>query len=45
MIDALIKISGSLFVGGLGLIMIIFSILITTVAVKEILNYFDNKKR
>ena len=45
MTDFLIKISGSLFVGGLGLIMIVFSILIITVAVKEILSYIENKRK
>ena len=37
MIEALIKIAGSLFVGGIGLGMILICVLLITVLVKEIL--------
>jgi hypothetical protein len=44
MVEFLIKVSGSLFVGGLGLLMIIFSLLILTVAFYEIRGYIENIK-
>lgn len=45
MVEFLIKVSGSLFVGGLGLIMILFSLLIIAVIVREIVNYIEDKTR
>ena len=42
MIDGLVKIAGSLFIGGLGLVMILIAFLVMVVLVKEILDKFNH---
>ena len=44
MVDFLIKISGSLFVGGVGLFMILACALFLIIAVKEIAGYIEDRR-
>jgi len=43
MIDAIVKLSGSLFVGGIGLLLAIFSLLLILVIGNEALERFKEK--
>ena len=42
MVEALIKIAGSLFVGGIGLALTLASVLVIVVVVKEVLEYIKS---
>ena len=43
MIDGLMKICGALFIGGIGLCMILASVLLTTVLLKELIDRYGDK--
>jgi len=43
MIDAIVKLAGSLFVGGLGLAMVFFFMVLITVLSVEIVSKFKNR--
>ena len=42
MIDALVNLAGSLFIGGIGLIMILIACLVATVLIKELIDRYKN---
>ena len=44
MVDFLIKVSGSLFVGGLGLFMIIVCVVFLIIAIREIAGYIEDRR-
>ena len=44
MIDALIKIAGSLFVGGIGLILILMATLIFVVIIRETITWLNERR-
>lgn len=43
MIDALMKVCGALFVGGIGLLMIVIATLVITVLIKEVIEKYNRR--
>lgn len=43
MIDALMKVCGALFVGGIGLLMIVIATLVMTVLIKEVIEKYNRR--